>query len=127
MSLQPARLASLALAAVVSSAPGIAQDARPLDKLSHIVVLYLENRSFDNLFGEFPGANGLANTGDAPQRDRDGKPFATLPSVQKPFDRPENPAELRAIESLDDLPNRPFPTVGVRPSITPSTHTRDRV
>ncbi len=26
-----------------------------------LVVIYAENRSFDNLFGTFPGANGLAN------------------------------------------------------------------
>ena len=26
---------------------------------NHIIVIYQENRSFDNLFGKFPGANGL--------------------------------------------------------------------
>ena len=26
-----------------------------------VVVIYAENRSFDNLYGNFPGANGLAN------------------------------------------------------------------
>jgi acid phosphatase len=127
MSLKPTRLAGLVLAAILTSAPSLAQDARPLDKVSHILVLYLENRSFDNLFGEFPGANGLANAGASIQRDRDGTPFATLPSVPKPFDRPENPAELRAIASLDELPNRPFPTVGVRPGVTTATHTRDLI
>jgi len=29
-----------------------------LDRLQHIVVIYLENHSFDNLYGEFPGADG---------------------------------------------------------------------
>ncbi|HXZ43901.1 MAG TPA: alkaline phosphatase family protein, partial [archaeon] len=29
-----------------------------LDRIHHLVVIYLENRSFDNLYGEFPGANG---------------------------------------------------------------------
>src|SRR5437870_4514673 len=32
-----------------------------LGKINHIVVLYLENRSFDNLYGEFPGADGLSH------------------------------------------------------------------
>ena len=29
-----------------------------LSSINHVVVLYLENHSFDNLYGEFPGANG---------------------------------------------------------------------
>ena len=32
-----------------------------LDRIEHIVVIYAENRSFDNLYGLFPGANGIAN------------------------------------------------------------------
>src|SRR3989441_3141530 len=28
--------------------------------IDHIVVLFLENRSFDHLFGTYPGAEGLA-------------------------------------------------------------------
>ena len=31
------------------------------------------------------------------QRDRDGKPFATLPVTNKPFDIAKNPSELRDI------------------------------
>src|SRR6266545_6148124 len=46
------------LSAVRSADPGRAGDPG-LRKLEHIVVIYLENRSFDNLYGEFPGANGL--------------------------------------------------------------------
>ena len=30
------------------------------DNVKTIVVVYAENRSFDNLFGKFPGANGIA-------------------------------------------------------------------
>jgi phospholipase C len=118
---------------LLAASPGMAQDgasrsAKGVDRLSHIVVLYLENRSFDNLFGEFPGANGLSQAGDAAiQRDRDGKPFETLPSIAKPFDRPENPPELRAVANLEGLPNRPFPAVGVRPGVTAAAHTRDLI
>jgi phospholipase C len=51
-----------------------------IERLQHIVVIYLENHSFDNLYGEFPGANGLSSAGDhATQIGRDGKPYATLP------------------------------------------------
>ena len=32
-----------------------------LNSVKNIVVIYAENRSFDNLYGNFPGANGLQN------------------------------------------------------------------
>src|SRR4030095_4217106 len=32
-----------------------------LEKIQHIVVIYAENRSFDHLYGLFPGADGLAH------------------------------------------------------------------
>ena len=47
----PAALAcGIALAYAGVAAPATAQTPAGLDKLSHILVLYLENRSFDNLF-----------------------------------------------------------------------------
>src|SRR5277367_4818195 len=57
-------------------------------KVDTIVVIYAENRAFDNLFGNFPGARGLADVVDRdgrplpaylPQIDRDGSVLATLP------------------------------------------------
>jgi phospholipase C len=66
---------------------------RPLD---HIVVIYLENHSFDNLYGEFPGADGLGDAEDAPlQVDATGTPYATLPAIPSKY-FPTN------------LPNAPF-------------------
>src|SRR5215217_455981 len=97
----------------------LAETPRGLDRLSHILVLYMENRSFDNIFGAFPGANGIAQAGEAAvQRDREGKPYAVLPVAKGPFDIPQNPPEVRAIPSLDNLPNQPFRTVSVRPGVT---------
>ena len=32
---------------------------RGLEKIKNVVVIYAENRGFDNLYGLFPGANGL--------------------------------------------------------------------
>jgi acid phosphatase len=55
------------------------------DKIKNVVVIYAENRSFDNLFGLYPGANGIQGVNpDAvgsyvPQKDFDGSPLATLP------------------------------------------------
>src|ERR1700761_2098361 len=53
-----------------------------------IVVIYAENRAFDNLYGNFPGARGLSEVVDRdgnplpayhPQLDRDGKVLPVLP------------------------------------------------
>jgi phospholipase C len=63
-----------------------------LDRLDHLVVIYLENRSFDNLYGEFPRANGLDEAEGAPlQVDATGTPYATLPAVP---DMPSIPGTL---------------------------------
>ena len=39
----------------------------PVIGLDHIVVIYAENRSFDNLYGLFPGANGIPWGQDGPR------------------------------------------------------------
>ena len=69
---------ALILLMVAFSLPVQAQSP---SSINHIVVIYLENHSFDNLYGAMPGANGIANAGDrAKQVDKNGVPFATLPS-----------------------------------------------
>src|SRR5215831_17484548 len=77
-----------------------------LGKIEHVVVIYLENRSFDHLFGAFPGANGLANAGaSAVQVDANGQPYQFLPA---PLDlRPQTPIPYAAM--TERLPNGPFP------------------
>src|SRR3954463_7708046 len=50
--------------------------------VDHIIVIYFENRSFDNLFGLFPGADGLENArAAAPQVDLRGQVYPQLPPV----------------------------------------------
>jgi phospholipase C len=49
-----------------------------LSKINHIVVIYLENHSFDNLFGSWPGAEGLSGV-SIPQVGPDGTAYDTLP------------------------------------------------
>jgi phospholipase C len=74
-------------------------------KLDHIVVLYLENRSFDNLFGLFPGADGIANAAaTASQVDAAGRPYARLPPVMDAAKNPPAPDP----RFPPDLPNKPF-------------------
>ncbi|MEO8549734.1 MAG: alkaline phosphatase family protein, partial [Kofleriaceae bacterium] len=49
-----------------------------LESIKHVVVIYAENRGFDNMYGTFPGANGLPSTVPV-QLDRDGSVLAKLP------------------------------------------------
>ncbi len=92
--------ASTALTSVLSAA-GSAQN------INHLIVIYQENWSFDGLYGNFPGANGIANAGAAmKQVDKNGTPYATLPqpidtSKKPPAPDPRFPA---------DLPVAPFDT-----------------
>ncbi len=84
-----------------------------LRKIETIVVIYAENRSFDNLYGMFPCANGIFKTGngiptdfkDFKQVDRDGvTPLANLPSVwnSSPSTRDNDASVVKRI------PNEPF-------------------
>src|SRR4051794_7405487 len=57
----------------------IAAQAATLNDVTNIVVIYAENRSFDNLYGSFPGANGIARAAAPTQVDRDGVPLKELP------------------------------------------------
>lgn len=77
-------LAALLAACAPMSATAPAASARKgLDQIEHIVVIYAENRSFDHLYGLFPGADGIAQATaeQKTQLDLDGRPLATLPPV----------------------------------------------
>lgn len=117
-----AALASVLLAATSCAnptqptAPAIATPA--LNKIETIVVIYAENRSFDNLYGLFPGAKGIPNALAHPesylQRDRDGKtPLSHLPPVWNSKD-----PNWRFVGSL---PNRPF-QIDAPPGSSPSAN-----
>lgn len=83
-----------------------------VSKVNHVVVIYLENRSFDNTYGEFAGAEGLsAGTARAPQLDLTGQAYATLPQVTG------SPLPTT-------LANAPF---DIGQYVPPSTPTRDLV
>ena len=95
--------AVIGLVAAGCAAPPPSSPPMPgLERIEHIVVIFAENRSFDHLYGRFPGANGLANaTADQmTQLDRDGKPLPELPPAWKGKD-PDPAFPYR-------LPNRPF-------------------
>ena len=57
--------------------------AAGLSRLSHIIVVVLENWSFDSLYGQFVGSDGLASAGAAAtQVDATGTPYPTLPQTE---------------------------------------------
>ncbi|HEU4556139.1 MAG TPA: alkaline phosphatase family protein [Chitinophaga sp.] len=63
-----------------------------IEKVKHVVVIYMENHSFDNLYGQFEGANGLANASKeaVTQLDRNGKPYQYLPAIPRSSEFPTN-------------------------------------
>src|SRR5881275_1404920 len=89
----PAALASL-LALTALPAAGSESDGgqSQLGKINHIVVIYEENHSFDNLYGTWEGVNGRSN---APSAKTLHKPFFQCPIFDRslhPQGRPHLPA-----------------------------------
>ena len=73
--LAPLMTAAVFAAALSAKAETPAQraalDAQLKTRIQHIVVIYQENWSFDSLYGQFPGVNGLQNGFDTlPQLDK---------------------------------------------------------
>ena len=83
--------------------------------IHHVVVLYAENRSFNNLFAGFPGLAQPLKALDSPeyrQRDRDGSELTTLPPVwhgMVPHAQIVDGQRYQLDElAITGLPNRPF-------------------
>ncbi len=121
--------ATLSACGHTSDAPG-KPAARPLtpqeldkalqDQVKTVVVIYAENRSFNNLFADFPGVekplSALSAT-DTQQRDRDGSLLNTLPPAwggvlqvgPQTVDGVTYPSE---VQFQENLPNAPFDLKG---------------
>jgi acid phosphatase len=109
-------LALAACATLASSPPG-------LEKIEHVIVIYAENRSFDHLYGLFPGAEGIAQATaeQTTQVDHGGRPLPHLPPVWK-FGTREPDPRFRG-----DLPNRPFRLDAPPFDLPPSVEIRNLV
>jgi acid phosphatase len=103
-------------ARVGSAAQGEATTRALRAKVSTIVVIYAENRAFDNLYGNFPGAVGLGDVLDrdghprpayAPQRDRDGTVLPVLPPTWHGVTATGYQPVVTQTQSMG-LPNAPF-------------------
>ena len=104
------------------------------DQVKTVVVIYAENRSFNNLFADFPGLekplSALTAT-DAQQRDRDGSVMTSLPPTwggvlqvgPQTVDGVTYPSE---VQFQQNLPNAPFALKGPNAEDLPlSLVTRD--
>jgi acid phosphatase len=109
------------------------------DSVKTIVVIYAENRSFDNLFGKFPGANGLRTvlgsdgrptSAYMPQKDRDGvSVLPTLPPTWRGVTHTGVQPVVTQAQSAG-LPNAPFAIEtgferSAKVTLSTSTITRD--
>ncbi|HTO56881.1 MAG TPA: acid phosphatase [Pseudomonadales bacterium] len=81
-----------------------------LDDIENVVVIYAENRSFNNLFGLYPGANGLRNAMRhfVAQKDRDGSTLQTLPPAWGGLTAPGQTVTVTQTDTTNVLPNAPF-------------------
>jgi len=93
-------LAAVVLAACQTGPTGVEPPPAGQAPFDHVIVLFLENRSFDHLFGTYPGADGIASY-RGKQADKDGAPYAVLPA---PLGRDAKPDPRFAA----NLPNAPF-------------------
>ncbi|HTG81724.1 MAG TPA: alkaline phosphatase family protein [Geobacteraceae bacterium] len=75
-----AALMAIALGLVTLAAAHAADGRDPLRKINHIVVIYQENHSFDNLYGGWEGVDGLAKA-HVPQVDQKGAALGCLPQI----------------------------------------------
>ncbi|MBV8634870.1 MAG: acid phosphatase, partial [Burkholderiaceae bacterium] len=123
------RVSFLGLAGLLTAVSGSAYAAAPsaktndkdLQKIRHIIVIYGENRSFDNLYGLYPGADGIADARlGVEQVDNDGTPLPRLPEVWTGKPPVPDPAYPR-------LPNRPFQLDGSSINKPYTVETRDLV
>ena len=81
--MKASRIAAIALAALAAACTTPATRQASLEQIQTIVVIYAENHSFDNMYGMFPGANGVANATPEQRRqlDHDGNVLPHLPPV----------------------------------------------
>ena len=90
-------------------------DASLAERIHTVVVIYAENRSFNNLFADFPGLQrplAQVTPEQYRQRDRDGSVLATLPPIWGglvPNPQVVNHLTYQITQAdITGLPNRPF-------------------
>ncbi len=115
--MRSAAVIAVAVAAVLSACDEETIKTQLLQqKVDTIVVIYAENRSFDNLYGLFPGANGIPGVNvhssgkliDQADRDAAGTTLISLPQTWGGVTAAGQTPVVTQAQSAG-LPNRPFP------------------
>lgn len=108
----PRRPFAALLAGFAALAATTQSNAAPVDdlqqRIQHIVVIVLENHSFDSLYGHFPGANGVldAKPEVSMQTELDGRLYEELPPALGGLGKDGKPVADGRIPK--NLPNEPF-------------------
>ncbi|MGZ3770445.1 MAG: alkaline phosphatase family protein [Bdellovibrio sp.] len=97
-----ARLFFIVIFITLTSCQHIAKLNNPKDQIKHVVVIYLENHSFYNLFPDFPGAQNNLPINYQGQKNADGKLYSSLPPVTVRNNIVPDP------RFPTNLPNKPF-------------------
>jgi acid phosphatase len=90
---------------------------RKLDQIKHFVVIYQENHSFDNLYGSWPGVDGLSKApkSKTTQVDQFGKPYKCLLQNDRALSSPPLANSCGGVTDAGGkhfdsaFPNKPFP------------------
>ncbi|BBF84244.1 acid phosphatase [Aquitalea magnusonii] len=104
---------TLALAGCNSMPAASPTTAGSLDTIQNVVVIFAENRAFDNLYGLFPGANGIPGVNPSsrgayiPQKDFDGSVLPVLPPTWGGLTVAGQRVTLSQAQTMG-WPNRPF-------------------
>ncbi len=128
----------LATGPLAAREPSLAISRALRNQVDNIVVIYAENRAFDNLYGNFPGARGLNEVIDRdgrplpsyhPQLDRDGSVLSALPPTWGGVTSPGVSPVVTQQQSVG-LPNAPYSiehgfTAQSQVTLTTATVTRD--
>ncbi|HEY0451687.1 acid phosphatase [Actinophytocola sp.] len=78
-------------------------------RIDHIVVIYEENHSFDNLFGGWERVDGLPGANPQKQVATDGTPLACLPQNDVNLTSPPLPVTCTGQPADSAFANQPFP------------------
>jgi acid phosphatase len=115
-------LAAAALTAIAFAASAAADSGNGkgsgndrLSRIDHVVVIYEENHSFDNLYGDWEGVNGLQNASPAnwTQRDQNGNAYNCLVQNDVNLTSPPLPTACsgttpKGVAFNSDFLNQPF-------------------
>ena len=98
-------LVGILLGTLHMPSPVHAQDG--IEKIDHVIILFLENHTVDNLYSRLPGVNGVESPGgQVVQVDQNGVPYPVLPPVKVSL---KYAGFGRPIDTLPGLPDPRFP------------------